>query len=77
MKYTIYGKPGCIFCVKAKKLLDRHNLKYDYVDLEEDHQAMYFVREVLNARKVPQIMKNNDDGSAEYIGGYDDLKETF
>ena len=67
--YKIYGKPGCIFCVRAKRLLDSLNLKYVYIDIEEDDHARYFVREVIGARKVPQCFIGD-----EYIGGYDDLE---
>lgn len=74
MKYTVYGKPGCVFCIKAKNLLERNSQKYDYVDIDEDAQAKHFVKEVLAAKKVPQIMLHKDDGTVEHVGGYTELE---
>lgn len=68
--YYVYGKEGCIFCVKAKKLLERMNEKITYIDIEDNEQAKHFVRNVLEAKKVPQIFDNNN-----YVGGYTDLVE--
>jgi len=68
--YKIYGKEGCVFCVKAKKLLDRKNIHYNYIDIDENEQARHFVKNVIEAKKVPQIF---DD--VNYVGGYTDLVE--
>ena len=67
-KYNVYGKPGCGFCTRAKRLLDRMNLDYNYIDIDEDSQARFFVKEVIGTKKVPQIFKGTD-----YIGGYTEL----
>ena len=29
--YTIFGRPGCGFCVRARQLLDMKKLPYKYV----------------------------------------------
>lgn len=71
--YTIYGKEGCVFCVKAKTFLDRKGFTYGYIDIgEEDNEdALHFVKEILQARTVPQIMKS--DGQVTYVGGFEEL----
>lgn len=70
--YKIYGKEGCVFCTRAKRLLERMNLDYNYIDIDEDSQARFFVKEVVGAKKVPQIFKGT-----EYIGGFTDLEESL
>lgn len=71
-KYNVYGKPGCVFCTRAKRLLDRMNLDYNYINIDEDSQARFFVKEVIGAKKVPQIFKGN-----EYVGGFTELEESL
>lgn len=66
---TVYGKPGCSFCTKAKNLLELMKLEYQYKDIASDP----LIREELfervpNAKTVPQIFIEN-----ELIGGYDQL----
>jgi glutaredoxin 1 len=33
--YTIYGKPGCTYCTKAKALLDSKGIQYNYINVDD------------------------------------------
>ena len=67
--YIIYGKQGCSYCTLAKQLLGQFSKEFQYIDIEEDMDALDLI--VSNGFKtVPQIYL---DG--EHIGGYEDLKK--
>lgn len=72
MKFRVYGKPQCGFCVKAKYLLESKGIEYEYVDLLEDAEAMKFVKES-GAKTVPQIYDVTAD--PKLVGGFDDLQK--
>ena len=67
----IYGTDNCVFCDKAKNLLQMYDKEYTYIDVTEteDTTAAFF-KKFPNVRTVPQIAL--DDG--HYIGGYNELK---
>ena len=69
MKLTVYGKPQCTYCDKAKALLNSKGIEYTYIDLMEDAEAMAFIRST-GARTVPQIYSGDT-----LIGGFDNLVE--
>lgn len=69
----IYGKDNCIYCKKAKELLDDLNRQYEYLKIPEDvskEQLLELVGSRVEKLTVPQIF-NNDT----WIGGYSDLLE--
>jgi glutaredoxin 1 len=68
-KYKIYSKSGCIFCDAAMDLLEKNNIKFEEIKIDNDAQSLAFLR-LKNLRTVPQIWNEND----EHIGGYTDLK---
>jgi glutaredoxin len=79
MNFTIYSKPGCLYCDKAKALIDLKKHAYEELILDvgqvKDSLKTYVTvnqlrEKVPNARTVPQIMKGN-----ELIGGYDALEK--
>lgn len=68
---TIYGKPGCSFCTKAKNLCEAKQQDYAYIELGKDIEMDAFFEKFPTAKTVPQI-----EGPEGYIGGYGEL-ETF
>ncbi len=65
----MYTTTFCPFCVMAKKLLDRLNLPFKEVNLENDHEKrMQLSRENNSWRTVPMIFIGK-----EFIGGYQEL----
>lgn len=70
---TIFGKPNCAYCTKAKVLLDTNGIGYEYRDIMEEEQNYDLMMELVpHARTVPQIIVNNQP-----IGGFDSLQEMF
>lgn len=64
---TIYGKSGCVYCERAKDYLMLNDIKYEYINIEDDGEALNFI--INNGHKtVPQCYENN-----KCIGGYEDL----
>lgn len=71
-RYVIYSRDDCPWCVKAKDLLELHNLPYtEYklgVHFTRDTLAEKLLKEDVTALTVPQIYYNG-----KYIGGHDRL----
>lgn len=65
---TIYGKPSCGFCTKAKNFCDSRSLAYEYKDVTTATFMEELKTAYPEARSVPQIWVNNDR-----IGGYNEL----
>lgn len=65
---TIYGAPGCQYCVKAKELANRHGIRVYYIDISKDDEAKDYIINEIKARTVPQIFVEG-----KHIGGYTDL----
>jgi glutaredoxin len=79
MEYTVFGKPNCQYCVKAKALLEKKGEAYRYADVESDSMALQSMHDMVldatgaKARTVPQIFVDSDH-YLTYIGGYDQLE---
>lgn len=46
MKVTVYTTPECVQCNSTKRMLDKHNVPYETVDLSQDAEALAMVREL-------------------------------
>ena len=72
---TVYSKPNCTYCEKAKYLLKTLGLEYEEKSLEKDFGSdpIKLIEDIgKNVRAMPQI---KIDG--ELIGGYNQLVEHF
>lgn len=65
---TIFTRPGCPFCAKAKNMLDDAGMAYEELVLNRDYTEQT-LRAVANATTVPQIFV-----AGEKVGGSDDLE---
>ena len=75
--FEIYGTDNCVFCDKAKNLLEMYEKEYTYIDVSEteDITAAFF-KKFPNVRTVPQIVYDGiDRGYPVHIGGYTELKK--
>ena len=74
MNITIYSKPNCIFCDKAKALVKGLDLIYEEKMFGKDFNSPEELYEAVGkqVRTMPQI---KIDG--ELIGGYNQLVEYF
>ncbi len=66
---TIFAKPNCPFCAKAKANLTAAGISYEEITVSNHNITSRTLRAVTNASTVPQIFIEG-----EYIGGSDDLE---
>jgi glutaredoxin 3 len=71
-KVEIYTTLICPYCVRAKKLLDNHNIKYEEIKISSSDDMTKMIERSNNRRTVPQIFIDD-----EHIGGYTELYEYF
>jgi glutaredoxin-like protein len=65
---TVFTRPGCPFCAKAKTMLKDAGYEFEELVLNRDYTDET-LRAVANATTVPQVFING-----EKIGGSDDLE---
>ena len=71
MKVEIYTKDNCIWCDRAKGLLNAHSINFTEVDLSDDGERQKFYKKTGdNVKTVPQVYIDD-----KRIGGYPHLKE--
>jgi|TARA_R110000772_G_scaffold208856_2_gene319411 glutaredoxin len=70
---TVYSKPNCPYCEKAKYLLKSLGLQYEEKTVTKDLsvEELYKVLDK-QVRTIPQIVIDKN-----HIGGYNELKEYF
>lgn len=73
----VFGKATCPYCVKAKEMLDKSGIPYQYFDVVKDSAALYKmipeVKAIIGEKTpvtVPQIWMED-----KYIGGADNLEK--
>lgn len=73
MKVEIYTKNNCIWCDRAKLLLDSKDIEFKEIDLSDDQKRDKFYNSIgKNVKTVPQIYIDD-----LRIGGYQDLVAWF
>ena len=73
MKVEIYTKNNCIWCDRAKLLLDSKEIEFKEIDLSDDQKREKFYNSIgENVKTVPQIYIDDIR-----IGGYQDLVAWF
>ena len=70
--FTIYTKPDCNFCVKAKDLLNLRGEPFMEIDISKDTKAKHKLKSQ-GFKTVPQIFY--PDG--EHFGNYHTLERTY
>ena len=70
MKVSIYTKDNCIWCDRAKILLDSKKISYNEIDLSDVGERLKFYEKIGdNVKTVPQVFIDD-----KRIGGFQDLK---
>lgn len=70
MKLVVYGADWCVFCKKAKSLLEKYGIEYEYKNID----IMGNLNDLVSItgsrpKSIPLIFDEYDD----LIGGYSDL----
>lgn len=68
---TVFTKPGCPFCTKAKQLLIDNKLQFEEIVLGQDATTVS-LRAISGRTTVPQVFIGG-----QHIGGSDDLEAYF
>jgi glutaredoxin len=81
--FLIFGKPECVYCVRAKRALDAQGWPYDFLDIRDENnrnEMNAYLRETGVAAppaRIPQVFRlvsqRRGGERAEYIGGFDRL----
>ena len=70
MKVLIYTKDNCLWCDRAKILLDSKKISYNEIDLSDDSERLKFYEKIGdNVKTVPQVFIDD-----KRIGGFQDLR---
>lgn len=71
-RFTIFGRPGCGFCTRAKQLCEIKNFDYKYVDIWAEGISKEDLAKTIGkpVNTVPQVFHGET-----HIGGFDDLQE--
>lgn len=75
-KLTVFGRDGCGFCDKAKRLLKFNDIEYEYIlvnNIDERQKLYYKLKETTG--KVWNTFPMIFDGNGVFLGGFSDLKE--
>ena len=71
MRVEIYTKDNCVWCTRAKNLMNDFNISYLEYDLSDEDERKEFYKEVgENVSTVPQVYINGNR-----IGGYKELSK--
>lgn len=62
MSVTVYTLPSCVQCESTKRMLERHAIDYDVVDLSEDEASLEMIRE-LGYQAAPVVISGDDHWS--------------
>ena len=73
MQVTVYSKPACQFCDKAKALLTQLKIEYTEKVVTKDISLEELFKELgKTVRTIPQIVIDEN-----HIGGFNELREHF
>jgi mycoredoxin len=56
MELTVYSASWCRDCREAKRFLDKHNIPYTEIDIENTPGAAYAVESNVGKRAIPQFV---------------------
>lgn len=74
MRYVLFVKENCPYCVKAKEFLQERKEEYKLVNFEEEQEpVLREIKEAYDWPTVPMIFKIADDALITFVGGYSDL----
>ena len=58
----VYGAPWCPDCRRSKAFLSEHRLDYDWIDIDQDADALAYVEELQNGgRSIPTVILPSGD----------------
>ena len=64
----IYGNSRCPWCDKAKELAERYEMKYQYLNVDEEANIKELKENFPEVKTIPQIFMDD-----HHIGGYQEF----
>ena len=75
VRYIVYGRGSCPFCVKAVQLLEDENREFIFFN-EENKEELDYIKKFYASETVPIIIENNvETGKVSMVGGDTDLRK--
>ena len=75
MKYIVFCKPSCPYCIKAVDLLKNSNKSFKVVNFNEDQkEVLQEIKDALDWQTVPMVFLK-EKSTMSFVGGYTDLVE--
>ena len=71
-RFTVFGRPDCGYCVRAKQLLDAKDYDYRWIDIYQEGISKADLEKTIGkpVETVPQIFHGQD-----HVGGFTELSE--
>jgi glutaredoxin 3 len=69
LKILIYSKSTCVYCTRAKDLLDKNSIPYQAIDLNSNVDLHQKLAAKTGQNTVPYVFVND-----QFIGGFSQLK---
>ena len=51
-KIEMYGADWCSDCRRAKRFFEQHKVEYKWIDIENDHVAINYVKQLNNGKQI-------------------------
>ena len=79
-EFVVYSKDACPYCEQAKALLTRKGREFQELKLERDltrEEVLEAIQYYGHGRTMPMIIRHDDNGNTERVGGYQELVKFF
>ena len=74
MRYVVFGRETCPYCVQAVELLQKEQQEHKFVNFEQSQtHILQEIKEAYKWSTVPIILQVGDQHDIKLIGGYTDL----
>lgn len=73
-EYILYGHDACLFCRRAREVLEAHNIGFQFIDVLKESISKSGLSKIIghDVYTLPQVFKGEC-----YLGGYHDLQKSF
>lgn len=69
LKILVYSKSTCMYCIRAKDLLDKNSIPYQMIDLSNNVDLHQKLAAKTGQNTVPYVFVND-----QFVGGFNQLK---
>ncbi|REG81322.1 glutaredoxin domain-containing protein [Marinomonas pollencensis] len=73
-EYILYGDDACLFCRRAREVLDEHQIDFTFIDVLQECISKSALSKIVGHEvyTLPQVFKGDN-----YLGGYHELQKSF